>query len=72
MTTTPGDTSTVEKLLTPQALSEHLGVPTTTLANWRYLHRGPAYVRVGRHVRYRVEDVTAWTETQRHESVEVS
>jgi hypothetical protein len=72
MTATTGDTSTVEKLLTPQALSEHLGVPTTTLANWRYLHRGPAYVRVGRHVRYRLEDVIAWTTAQLHGSVEVS
>lgn len=71
MITTTGDASTVEKLLTPQELSEHLGVPTTTLANWRYLHRGPAFVRVGRHVRYRVEDVIAWTKAQRHESVEV-
>lgn len=72
MGVTTGNTSSVQKLLTPDALSEHLGVPTTTLANWRYLHRGPAFVRVGRHVRYRVEDVIAWTKAQRHESVEVS
>lgn len=71
MAVTTSDTSAAQKLLTPQALSEHLGVPTTTLANWRYLHRGPAYVRVGRHVRYRVEDVIAWTKAQRHGPVEV-
>ena len=71
MTTTTDDIST-EKLLTPEALSEHLSVPTTTLANWRYLHRGPAYIRVGRHVRYRVEDVNAWTKARRHGSVGVA
>jgi hypothetical protein len=59
------DLSEPEQLLTPEALSAHLGIPVTTLANWRYLHRGPTYVRVGRHVRYRVEDVLAWTKTQR-------
>ena len=65
MTTTMTDLSEPEQLLTPSALSKHLGIPVTTLANWRYLHRGPVYVRVGRHVRYRVEDVLAWTNAQR-------
>ena len=65
MTTTMTDLSEPELLLTPNALSKHLGIPVTTLANWRYLHRGPVYGRVGRHVRYRVEDVLAWTNAQR-------
>ena len=47
-------------LMDAAEVSEYLGVPTGTLANWRYQHRGPAFVRVGRHVRYRVEDVGAW------------
>ncbi|HZP14694.1 MAG TPA: helix-turn-helix domain-containing protein [Nocardioides sp.] len=65
MQSTTTDLSEPEQLLTPDDLSEHLGVPASTLANWRYLHRGPVYVRVGRHVRYRVEDVLAWTNAQR-------
>jgi predicted DNA-binding transcriptional regulator AlpA len=32
------------------------------LANWRYQARGPAFGRVGRHVRYRRSDVAGWIE----------
>lgn len=51
-------------LMTPIDVSHYLGVPPGTLANWRYLGRGPAFLRVGRHVRYRAADVTAWVEAQ--------
>lgn len=51
-------------LLTPEDVSEYLGVPPGTLANWRYQGRGPAFVRLGRHVRYRAVDVAAWVESQ--------
>ena len=47
-------------LMDPSEVSEYLGVPTGTLANWRYQGRGPVFVRVGRHVRYRAEDVGEW------------
>ena len=48
------------RLLTPTELSEMLGVPVATLYSWRYHGRGPAAVRVGRHLRYRLSDVDAW------------
>jgi excisionase family DNA binding protein len=48
------------RLLTPSELSEMLGVPVATLYSWRYHGRGPAAVRVGRHLRYRLSDVDAW------------
>lgn len=51
-------------LMTPLDLSEYLGVPPGTLANWRYQGRGPAFVRVGRLVRYRADDVIEWIEDQ--------
>lgn len=47
-------------LLTPPELSEHLGVPVATLSQWRYLGKGPAFMRVGKHIRYRSEAVEAW------------
>lgn len=47
-------------LMDPTEMSQYLGIPTGTLANWRYQRRGPAFVRVGRHVRYRAEDVGEW------------
>ena len=33
-----------------------------TLANWRTYGRGPAYVRLGRLVRYQVAELEAWIE----------
>jgi len=52
----------LDRLLSPEDVSAYLGVPVGTLANWRYLGRGPAFLRVGRHVRYRESAVAAWTD----------
>ena len=62
-------------LMTPLDLSEYLDVPLGTLANWRYQGRGPAFVHVGRHVRYRADDVMRWIDdrvTPGHGSASVS
>lgn len=48
------------RLLRPRELSELLGVPVGTLANWRSARTGPPFVKVGRHVRYRRGDVDEW------------
>lgn len=48
------------RLLRPRELSELLGVPVGTLANWRSARTGPPFVKVGRHVRYRRGDVDKW------------
>ncbi|MDO3167207.1 helix-turn-helix domain-containing protein [Mycobacteroides abscessus subsp. abscessus] len=48
------------KPFSPDELAAHLGVPVRTLAEWRYRGGGPRFVKVGRHVRYRHEDVDAW------------
>ncbi len=37
-----------------------LAVPVNSLAGWRYLGTGPAFVRVGRMIRYQREDVEAY------------
>lgn len=47
-------------LITPRELANELGLPETTIAQWRYRHIGPSYLKVGRHVRYRREDVDRW------------
>jgi predicted DNA-binding transcriptional regulator AlpA len=52
-------------LLTADDVATHLGVPASTLANWRYQGLGPRYLRIGRHVRYDPVDVDAWIESQR-------
>jgi predicted DNA-binding transcriptional regulator AlpA len=51
-------------LLHPIDVAELLGVPVATLANWRSLGKGPPFLRVGRHVRYRAGDVDGWIAAQ--------
>jgi len=55
---------TMTPLLTPDEVSRLLGIPPGTLANWRYQGHGPAFVRLGRHVRYRACDVDEWVESR--------
>lgn len=45
-------------------LSNRLQVPEQTLAVWRMKGYGPAFFKVGRHVRYRLSDVLAWEQEQ--------
>lgn len=51
---------TVEVLWTPEDLAAFLGIPEKTLTDWRYRGKGPAFKRVGKHVRYRPEDIREW------------
>jgi len=48
------------RLLTLDEVSTMLGVPIASLRYWRHVGTGPASIKVGRHVRYRREDVEAW------------
>jgi excisionase family DNA binding protein len=52
------------KLLSTQELADYLGVPVNTLYQWRNKGYGPAGRRIGKHVRYRPEDVDAWLDGQ--------
>lgn len=47
-------------LATPEEVSAYYGVPLRTLEAWRYRRTGPAWRKVGRHIRYRWEDVEQW------------
>lgn len=53
----------VKRLLTVPELAAQLQVPTTTIYTWRHRRAGPRSVKVGRHVRYRQEDVDAWLDS---------
>lgn len=48
----------------PAEVAQYLGVPERTLAQWRYLRKGPAYINVGRYVRYRWSEVERWLDEQ--------
>ncbi|GIE79071.1 hypothetical protein Aph02nite_50210 [Actinoplanes philippinensis] len=47
-------------LATPDEISTYLGVSLRTLETWRYRKTGPGWHTVGRHVRYRWEEVDRW------------
>jgi predicted DNA-binding transcriptional regulator AlpA len=49
-----------DELVTAADLADELQIPEKTLAQWRYLGRGPKFLKLGAHVRYRRSDVDAW------------
>ncbi|MDQ3381636.1 MAG: helix-turn-helix domain-containing protein [Actinomycetota bacterium] len=55
-------TGTAEPLMSPDEVAVYLNVPRATLQLWRAKGRGPRAFKVGRHVRYRREDVLRWLE----------
>ncbi len=57
-----GDMEHRDRLLTVRELADYLGVPVTTLYQWRYRREGPPGFRAGRHLRYRWGEVEAWIE----------
>lgn len=52
----------MDKLITEQQAAALLLVTPDTLNRWRRTGRGPVYVKVGRLVRYRLEDVENFVE----------
>lgn len=53
-----------EKHLSIDALAERLDVPRMTIERWNSRGGGPAFIKVGRHVRYRLADVIRWEESR--------
>ena len=50
--------------LTPQQVSERLGVSERTLAAWRSAGKGPPYRKIGRTVTYPEPEVLNWADQQ--------
>ena len=55
----------MKKLLKTPEAAEYLGIEPGTLENWRYKGMGPAFVHLGRSVRYEVTALDAWVEAQK-------
>jgi excisionase family DNA binding protein len=51
-------------LATSAEVAEYLGVPPRTVDTWAYFGRGPRYSLIGRHRRYRWDDVEAYVDEQ--------
>ncbi len=52
----------LERLLSADEVAEFLGVPVSTLYQWRHRGCGPDAYRVGRHLRYDPVIVRSWLE----------
>lgn len=50
----------IRNLWAPQDVADYLGVPVATVYQWRHKGYGPSSRRVGRHLRYRPDEVEAW------------
>jgi predicted DNA-binding transcriptional regulator AlpA len=53
-------THTLPQLWNQKQLAEYLGKSTAWCERARWAGDGPKFIKLGRHVRYRVEDVHAW------------
>jgi Helix-turn-helix domain len=63
----------MHELLTPEQCSQKIGVPTATLAVWRCRQNVRLkYVKIGRHVRYRLSDIESFVSENVHGASEAA
>jgi len=53
-------------LMSPREVAGFTGLSVHTLAVWRTKNEGPRYIKAGRFVRYRSEDLDEWLESRTH------
>lgn len=53
-----------KQLLNNQEAAAFLGVSPDTLPRWRWAGTGPAYILVGRSIKYKVSDLEAYLKTR--------
>lgn len=53
-----------QTLLDQKPVALQLGVAEVTLEKWRQEGRGPAFIKIGRLVRYRQSDIDSWLNAQ--------
>lgn len=58
----PDASVTMPKLWDQKTLAQYLGKSTAWCERARWCGEGPRFVKLGRHVRYRADDVLAWIE----------
>lgn len=50
------------RLLTTEEVADYLRIPVQTIHYWRHFGRAPRAIRVGRHLRFRMNDLLDWVE----------
>ena len=58
----------LEPLLDVRELADYLGVPISTVYDWRTRGLGPRAYRFGKHLKFAVSEVRIWVEQQRDAS----
>lgn len=53
-------------LLTPDEAAAFLRSNSRTMERWRVIGDGPAFVKIGRRVAYRLDDLETWIQQRRH------
>lgn len=56
------------RLLTQKDLADYLNKSTAWCERARWAGEGPRFIKLGRHVRYRADDVLAWIEENAKQS----
>lgn len=59
----------MSKLWSLKELADYLGIPVQTIYQWRTKKYGPPGKRIGKHVKFRPEDVYEWVANQPDEVV---
>lgn len=60
----PESAVTLPRLMNQRDLAQYLGKSTAWCERARWAGEGPRFIKLGRHVRYRADDVLAWIEEQ--------
>ena len=50
----------IRNLWGPQEVANYFGVPIQTIYQWRHKGYGPPARRVGKHLRYKPDEVETW------------
>jgi excisionase family DNA binding protein len=58
----------LEPLMDVAELASYLGLPVSTVYDWRVHGKGTAAYRFGKHLKFAVSDVRAWVAEQREAS----
>jgi excisionase family DNA binding protein len=60
----------LEPLMDVHELAAYLGIPISTVYDWRVHGKGPTAYRFGKHLKFAISDVRAWIAEQREPTSE--
>ena len=64
----PTDGWRLEPLMDVHELATYLGIPISTVYDWRVHGKGPAAYRFGKHLKFAISDVKDWVAQQQESS----